>query len=89
MLYINVIHDITDTRVNAYIEMLKDVYGIDEFELADMLGIDRKTWKKTRESGAKVMSWGFLVSLAKATGISCDWLTGYNECKQISGEIES
>ena len=63
-----------DTRLDAYIEMLKTVYGVDEHGLADMLGIKRQTWTKFRKAPLPNKGGGTIIQLALVTGIDIDWL---------------
>lgn len=70
--------EIADVRINAYIDMLKTVYQVDEFGLADMLGIHRGTWTKERKASFENKHWSFVVKLASVTGINLDWLVAFD-----------
>lgn len=63
-----------ERRLDAYIEMLKTVYGLDEYGLADMLEMKHQTWTKYRRAsfGQKGATTTFM--LAQITGISVSWL---------------
>lgn len=70
------LYDTTEAerRLDAYIEMLKAVYDLDEYGLADMLEMKHQTWTKYRraEFGQKGATTTF--RLAQITGISVSWL---------------
>lgn len=61
-------------RMDAYIEMLKASYQVDEYGLADMLGIDHRTWTRGHNKGYKDYSAKMVFALVNLTGISADWL---------------
>lgn len=61
-------------RINAYIDMLKNIYSLDEHGLADKLGIRRAEWTRRRNKGWKDYSVTMLKGLANLTGVSVDWL---------------
>ena len=68
-----------ERRLNAYIEMLKTVYEVDEYGLADMLGMYRGTWTRNRNAPLDEKSPYFYTSLALVSGTSVSWLIGERE----------
>ena len=63
-----------EQRIAAYIDMLKAAYQVDEYGLADLLGINRATWTRNRNARFDDMTGAYLVNIAQATGISLAWL---------------
>lgn len=66
-------------RLDAYIEMLKVAYQVDEYGLADMLGIHRGTWTKFRRADFESKGIWKTFELADLTGISIDWLLNVSD----------
>ena len=63
-----------DERIDSFIEMLKSVYHVDEYGLADMLGINRKAWTRGRNGGISKMGPQTFYKLNELTGVSIGWL---------------
>lgn len=63
-----------EQRFNCYIEMLKNVYSVDEYGLADIIGLRHCEWARRRNKGWKEYSVKMIKGLADLTGVSVDWL---------------
>lgn len=61
-------------RFNQYIDMLKNVYSVDEYGLADKIGVRHCEWARRRNKGWKEYSVKMIKGLADLTGVSVDWL---------------
>ena len=68
--------ELADKRLNAYIDMLKTSYDVDEYGLADMIGVHRGTWTKFRKADFENKGVGTIARLAELTYINLDWLSG-------------
>ena len=61
-------------RLDAYVDMLKAAYQVDDYGLADMLGINRGTWTKFMRADLMDKGGVTIVELARITDISIGWL---------------
>ena len=71
--------ELATRRLDAYIEMLKASYGVDEYGLADMIGRTHQAWGKFRKAKIADKSTNTIFDLARMTHISIDWLVAFDE----------
>lgn len=64
----------TRRRMDAYIDMLKEAYQVDNNGLADIAGINRGTFTKFMKADWGDKSVSVLVKLMRLTGISPSYL---------------
>lgn len=72
-------------RFDLYIDMVKNVYNLDEHGLADKMGIRRAEWTRRRNKGWRDYSVKMIKGLADLTGVSVDWLMMLEWSKKEEG----
>ena len=71
-----------ERRIDAYIRFLEDVYQVDGYGLADLIGLNHATWTKNLNAPLGKKEWSFMVGLVSLTGISLDWLSSFDDAAE-------
>ena len=62
-----------ERRLNAYVDMLMKIYGVDGYGLADLIGMNHAVWTRNVNAPWNKKRTSFFVGLASLTGISLAW----------------
>ena len=69
-------YDIAGRRLDAYVRMLMEAYGLDDRGMADLLGMHYQTWTKFRRAEFGKKGANAIMRLAGLTGLDVRWLLG-------------
>lgn len=62
-----------ERRLNAYVDMLMKIYGVDGYGLADLIGMSHASWDWNMSASWNRKKTSFFINLASITGISLVW----------------